>query len=169
MIHLIAGSTGAGKTFYSRQVALELKATVFSIDDLMKTLFWPEMPKDPDIKWFQENADWYRQRIERCENLVENLIWQGSKNGLNYILDLGFATAAHRKKFIAPAIENHIPCETHFLAIDKETRWARVETRNQEKPDTFAMHVDKGMFDYMESIFEEPTPQEGVPIKIISD
>lgn len=42
-----------------------------------------------------------------------------------------------------------------------------MQKRNTEKGSTFAMTVDRGMFDYMELIFEIPDSSEGVPIQKI--
>lgn len=40
-IHLICGSTGAGKTTYSARLSEQTGAVSFSIDDWMVTLFGP--------------------------------------------------------------------------------------------------------------------------------
>ena len=39
LIHLICGSTGAGKTTYARELATNIGGVVFSIDEWMVTLF----------------------------------------------------------------------------------------------------------------------------------
>jgi predicted kinase len=49
MAFLISGSTGAGKTTYSRKLAKERHALVFSIDEWMKTLFWMDAPQGGDL------------------------------------------------------------------------------------------------------------------------
>lgn len=48
-------------------------------------------------------------------------------------------------------------------------RWERVQNRNQNQGETFVMNVDRGMFDYMESIFQAPTKDEGALIHLITD
>ena len=42
LIHLICGSTGAGKTTYAKALAAKLGAVHFSIDQWMATLYWPD-------------------------------------------------------------------------------------------------------------------------------
>ena len=44
LIHLIWGSTGAAKTTYALQLAPELGAIRFSIDEWMAALFWMDSP-----------------------------------------------------------------------------------------------------------------------------
>ncbi len=39
-VHLIAGSTGAGKTTYARALAEQVGGVRFSIDEWMTALFW---------------------------------------------------------------------------------------------------------------------------------
>lgn len=70
MIYLVVGSTGAGKTTYSYKLSQDLPAVVYSIDHWMKKLYWPDMPTSPDIEWFQNNHQWYMDRIHRCENMI---------------------------------------------------------------------------------------------------
>ena len=41
---LVVGCTGAGKTTYARQLAAELGAVRFSIDEWMMALFGPDVP-----------------------------------------------------------------------------------------------------------------------------
>ena len=48
----------------------------------------------------------------------------------------------------------------HYLPISAEARWERVEKRNNEKGETFSLHVNREMFDFCEGIFEEPTEEE---------
>jgi len=47
------------------------------------------------------------------------------------------------------------PCELHWVDIPADIRWARVQGRNQNKGETFAMTVTRDMFDFMESEWEE--------------
>ena len=58
-IHLICGSTGAGKTTYALQLAEKLYAVRFSIDAWMAALFWMDTPQPLDPAWSIE-------RVERC-------------------------------------------------------------------------------------------------------
>ena len=48
----------------------------------------------------------------------------------------------------------------HFLDVDASERWRRVERRNDERGDTFHMTITRGMFDYIETIWEPPGKEE---------
>ena len=48
LIHLICGSTGAGKTTYAHELAKSIGGVVFSIDEWMVTLFGEDAPADLD-------------------------------------------------------------------------------------------------------------------------
>ncbi len=169
MITLIVGSTGAGKTTYSRKLAKELPAVVYSIDNWMKSLFGADMPEDPKPEWFHENHEWYVARIKRCEAQIKDLSKNRALIAQQSILDLGFSTKDHRKDFINFFSKENVPVTIHFLDIDKGERKRRVESRNREKGDTYVMEVDDSLFDFMEGIFEPPSDSEGVPVKVLNE
>lgn len=165
MIALIVGSTGAGKTTYSRDLAKRWPGVVYSIDDWMKSLYWPDMPSEPDMNWFSANHQWYVDRIGRCESVILREAIERARLNQKSILDLGFSTAEHRTRFIRTFNDLGIPVETHYLDLDADLRWKRVQERNSEKGSTFVMHVDRPMFEFMESIFEPPSASEGAPVR----
>jgi len=167
MVYIIAGSTGAGKTTYAKEFAKESLSAVYSIDDWMKALYWQDMPENPSNQWFIENNKWYTDRISRCEDLIFKNTLDRSSRDENTILDLGFSISEHRKKFIDLFLSHGVSIETHYVDVPADVRWKRVQKRNEEKGQTFAMTVDRQMFDFIESIFETPGPSEGAKIKII--
>lgn len=167
MIALIVGSTGAGKTTYSKKFGESWPGVVYSIDNWMKNLYGQDMPKDPPSNWYYENQKWYVGRIERCQNQIRELALEGALKGYNAILDLGFTTKDHRKSFIDFFSKHGISTEIHYLNISIEERKRRVQERNSTKGETFVMTVDDTLFDYMESIFEPPTEDEGAGIRTI--
>jgi hypothetical protein len=44
--------------------------------------------------------------------------------------------------------------------VPVEERWTRVEARNANKGETYAMEVDRSMFDFVETMWELPDPAE---------
>jgi hypothetical protein len=50
-IHLLCGSTGAGKTTHARDLVAQTGAVSFSIDAWMAALFWMDAPEPPDPAW----------------------------------------------------------------------------------------------------------------------
>lgn len=161
MIHLIVGNTGSGKTTYSNKLKYETNGVIFSIDKWNKTLFLPDK-KETD------GLDWFLERIERAEDIIQNLVAQLEDAGTDAILDLGLSKFKHRQKFRDFAHSNGFSITLHFLDIAKEVRYERIQKRNLEKGDTFEFEVTKENFDFMESWFEVPTQEEmkkGVTIK----
>ena len=153
MIHLIVGNTGSGKTTYCNQLKAQNKGVIFSIDSWNKTLFLPDK-KETD------GLDWFLQRIDRAEEMIQNLILQLENANTDSILDLGLSKFSHREKFRKFALENNIEFQFHYLNISKDERWQRVQNRNQEKGATFEFEVSLNDFNFMESWFEVPTNDE---------
>ena len=153
MIHLIVGNTGSGKTTYCNQLKAQNKGVIFSIDSWNKTLFLPDKKETDGLKWFL-------QRIDRAEEMIQNLILQLENANTDSILDLGLSKFSHREKFRKFALENNIEFQFHYLNISKDERWQRVQNRNQEKGATFEFEVSLNDFNFMESWFEVPTNDE---------
>ncbi len=153
MIHLIVGNTGAGKTSYSQKLKKENKGIIYSIDEWNNTLFMPDKTKEDGLNWFLE-------RINRVETLIEKLVLQSEESGLDSILDLGLSKFEHRQKFRNFAVKHNITCQLHYLNIPKEVRWKRVQNRNKNKGDTYQFNVTEHDFNFMENWFESPTASE---------
>ena len=153
IVHIVAGSTGAGKTTYSIALAQQDQAVRFSIDEWMGKLFWMDSPQPIQYEWAIE-------RINRCEEMIFSNVRQLAALGTSSVLDLGFTKAGHREKFYELARKHSIPFKLHFLDIPADERWQRVIERNTKKGDTFVMEVDRGMFDFMEGIWEPPAGNE---------
>ena len=153
MIHLIVGNTGSGKTSYAKELKKKTKGIIFSIDKWNKTLFFPDKEQT-------DGLDWFLERIERSEAIIQDLIIQLESSSYNSILDLGFSKVSHREKFRTFALENNFEIKMHFLDISKEIRLERIVKRNNEKGDTFEFEVSQENFDFMEKWFEEPNSTE---------
>lgn len=157
-IYLITGGTGAGKTTYSRQLAADVGAVRFSIDDWMTSLFWMDSP-DPI------SFDWAMSRINRAEAQMWETAQQILAANVSVIFDLGFTKRAHRQKFRDLAKIVNLPVLLHWLDIGKRERWHRVQSRNQEKGITFAMTVTVEMFEFMENEWESPASETHTKVK----
>jgi predicted kinase len=153
LIHLICGSTGAGKTTYTAQLASRLGAVSFSIDEWMRTLFWMDSPQPLD-------ADWSMERVGRCYAQIWATAHRIAERGVCCVLDAGLARAESRARFAGLAREAGLTVQLHFIDVPVEERWRRVEARNAEKGDTYQFEVTRQMFDFVESIWESPTDAE---------
>lgn len=153
LVHIVTGGTGAGKTHYSIRLAEKLGAMRFSIDDWMTRLFWMDAPQPPSFEWAMD-------RIGRCEAQIRAEVQALAGLGIASVLDLGFTKAEHREAFAFFAEEIGAGVTLHWIDVPAEVRWDRVLTRNRERGATYAMDVDRAMFDFMESEWEAPSMEE---------
>ncbi len=153
MIHLVCGSTGAGKTTYAEKLSRQLGALHLSIDDWMVGLFTPDKPERPDWQWIDE-------RVTRCERQMVATALQLGHLGVPSVLDLGLQRADQRQRVAAPAMAAGLGVHLHFLDVDAAERWRRVEGRNDERGETFRLTVTRPMFDFIETIWQPPGADE---------
>jgi predicted kinase len=152
-IIIVTGSTGAGKTSYAIELATRLRGVRFSIDDWMTTLFWMDSPQPIEF-------DWAMARIARCEAQILEQVAALSALGIPTILDLGFTRVDHRARFADEARTLGMTCSLHWVDVPTDERWRRVQQRNREQGKTFAMTVDRAMFDFMEGQWQPPSDDE---------
>ncbi|MEH6556299.1 MAG: AAA family ATPase [Oceanicoccus sp.] len=159
VIHLICGSTGAGKSTYAKMLSNDIGAIYFSIDDWMTALFGPDVDNVMDWKWISE-------RVLRCENQMISTACALAETGVSSILEIGLQQASKREK-VTSVVAKKSGCtlQTHFLDIDAAERWRRVEQRNTEKGETFKLEVTRDMFDFFEAMWEPPSEQELLSFK----
>ncbi|QOD61605.1 ATP-binding protein [Polaribacter haliotis] len=153
MIHLLVGNTGAGKSTYANKLKLEVNGFVFTLDKWNKILFFPD-------KTEKDGLDWFLERIDRAELVMQDAILQLEKLKVDSILDVGLSKFSHREKFRKFAEENNLKVKTHFLDISKEIRKERILKRNTEKGETFEFEVTEDNFEFMEDWFETPSKEE---------
>lgn len=152
-IHLICGSTGAGKTTYARKLAAQIGAVHFSIDEWMAALYWMDASQPIDPAWALE-------RVERCYAQIWTVAEQVARRGVPAILDFGFQASELRSRFRRLAAEAGLQTKLHFLDIPVEERWHRVQQRNGDGSGQLAFAINREMFDYVESIWEPPSEDE---------
>jgi predicted kinase len=152
-VHLVCGSTGAGKTTYAKALADRARGIRFSIDEWMANLFWADAPPAASFPWALE-------RTGRCEAQMLAVAEQLVARGVDVVLDVGLARREHRDRLRFRALAMGAEVKMHYLDVDRDTRRARVQRRNTERTDTYAFHVTDEMFDYMESYFEPPSDDE---------
>lgn len=153
LVILVTGGTGAGKTTYARTLAENIGGVRFSIDDWTTELFWMDAPSPPDFNWIMA-------RIARCETRIRSMASEVLSRGLPVVLDLGFTKSEHRRSFIDWADAQGYPARIDHVQLPAQTRWVRVQGRNTERGNTFAMEVTREMFDFMESEWEPVTEDE---------
>lgn len=155
LIHLVCGSTGAGKTTYALALAAQQGGIRFSIDEWMAALFWPDAPQPIDAAWAME-------RVERCYGRIWATAAEVAARGVPCVLDLGFTRADSRARFAGLAKDAGLGVRLHLLDLPAEERWRRVQARNAGAGATrhLAFPISREMFDYVEGLWEPPTTEE---------
>lgn len=154
-VHLLCGSTGAGKTSYGRRLAGEIGGILFSIDEWMTALFWPDSPDPIDPVWAME-------RVARCKTLIWKTAVDLARAGTAPILEIGLTTAASRQEIAGWAAEAGLPVQLHFVDVPTEERWRRVDARNHDGGEggQLSFAVTREMFDFVEGMWEPPGEAE---------
>jgi len=154
-MHFICGSTGAGKTTYAIKICEEIGAVRYSIDAWMTALFWKDAPKPLDPAWSIE-------RVERCHSLMWRTASEVAARGPPVVLDWGFGGARQRAHYAGLAANASLQVKLHVLDVPAEERWKRVQLRNDVRGETEhpPFDIDREMFDFVESMWEPPTPAE---------
>jgi predicted kinase len=153
LLHLVCGSTGAGKTTYALTLSRELGAVHFSIDEWMMTLYGPDRPTPMELPWML-------RRIERCEQQMAALALQLGRNGTPSVLDISLLRQDDRRKWAELAAQAGLGVQLHFVDVAAEERWRRVTQRNEQRGETYRLTVTRPMFDYIDSIWQPPTDHE---------
>jgi len=151
--HLVAGSTGAGKSTFARELVQRVGGVRFSIDEWMNALYWMDCPLKNDFPWAIE-------RIARCEAQIAAVATQLAAVGVDAVLDLGFTLRSHRAEWLQRARAARIACELHVLDVPAEERWTRVSERNRGESATYSFAVTREMFAFMETRWEVPDADE---------
>ena len=162
IVHLICGSTGAGKTTYANGLAKNKGAIKLILDEWMQDLFGADFP-DPIY------YEWAIKRVERCEDHALKLCKQLIAKNQEVIFDFGFFKYNQREKIRTACIDFGAEVKLHYLQVDPEIRWERVEHRNKIKGDTYSLDVTRGMFDFCEDLFEELNHQEVISCIVIKN
>ena len=153
MIHIVFGATGAGKTTYAMQLAQELQAIRFSVDDWMKGLFFPDIKAEIEYSWALE-------RVNRCEEQIWQVAQQVLGQGTPVVLEVSMTSKEQRDKQRQRAEQYGFDYSIYFLDVAQATRRDRVRQRNSEQGQTYSFEVTDDMFDFVEALFESPDEDE---------
>jgi predicted kinase len=151
--HLIAGSTGAGKSTLARDLVERTGGVRFAIDEWMQALYWMDCPEKNDFPWALE-------RVRRCEAQIAAVAVELARAGVDAVLDLGFTTKAQRLAWLERGRAAGVAVKLHVLEVPVEERWERVCERNQGASATYSFSVSREMFDAMEAMWELPDASE---------
>lgn len=152
-IHLVVGSTGAGKSTLALELARRHAAVPFTIDEWMRQLFHPDRPQDAGY-------DWYAPRIGRALEMIWGVAVDLARVGTPSVLEIGMTQRAARAAFYRRVEQAGLRLALHVAEAPANVRWQRVEARNQSRDGTFSLEVTREMFDFVEQMWEPPNDDE---------
>ena len=152
-VHLLCGSTGAGKTTYGRVLADEIGGVLFTVDEWMTALFWMDAPQPIERAWAIV-------RLDRCVTLIWRTATALARCGTPPILEIGLTTRIARARIAAWAARDGVRLKLHYLDVPAEERWSRVEGRNQQPGSQLAFQITRDHFDFVEAMWEPPSTEE---------
>ena len=146
----ICGKICSGKTYYAKKLAVNEKAVIISIDEIMLRI--------PRIDSSDEHDKVSLKLEEYCYEKTEEII----NCGINVILDWGFWARSFRKYVSDYFSKREIKYEWHYIDVSDEA-WVRyIEKRNkmvvEEKVQAY--YLDEGLMNKLISKFEKPTQNE---------
>ena len=157
VVHIVCGSTGAGKTTYSLRLADDLGAIRFSLDDWMTALFWMDLPSASEPAWAFE-------RVDRCQIQIWSVVKDLAARDIPSVLDFGFVRRQDRMTIANLAAAESLSVKLHYLDAPADIRWERVQARNVAQGQNFRFEIPRERFDYTESIWQPPSEAELVEL-----
>lgn len=153
-VHLLCGLVGAGKTTYARQLAAELPAVRFSLDEWMLRLY-PYRYDDPE----------YVAHLDTCQDLIWDVAGQVLALGHDVVLDWNQWSRDRRSQCRQRAEAAGYGVLLHHLDVPVETAIARAVARGDR---AHSHHLDEAAVRHVATIFQPPAPDEGIAIRTIT-
>ncbi len=151
---MICGRLCSGKSTLAKKLSQERRAIILSCDEISLMLFPEGLGCDHDAM------------TEKIKRYLLSKATEILSTGTDVILEWGFWTYASRKETRAYFEALGYECELYYLCVD-EAEWARrIEARNKDikSGQLNEYYVDAGLLSKANSLFEEPTADEGYTI-----
>ena len=152
-VHIVEGPVGAGKTTFARQLGRTYKTPPLILDDWMVRLFSADRPE-------QDIWPWYAVRKQRCIDQIWTLAVGLLDSENHAIVELGLLRSQDRRDFYSRIKQAGFDFRIYVLDAPAEERWQRVQKRNSEKGETFAMEVSQDIFALASQMWESPDTDE---------
>jgi len=143
-LHLMVGLPCSGKTTTAKKLEKEYNALLLTTDK------W-------HIKLFGNEAIEIEKDHDKKHERVEEMLWEIAKRvlilGVDVILDFGFWGKAERIYFKDKSKELGIKFKIHYMNIEKDELYKRLDERNKELPEG-AFRIPKENMDEYIKIFQ---------------
>lgn len=116
---LTCGLPGAGKTELARQLAADRGAVRLTKDEWL---------------WALGRTPWDEVSREKVEHELWRLAQEILRLGLSVVLDFGLWARTERDGMRSAARGLGVGVELHFLDVETDELWRRIEARNAEPP-----------------------------------
>jgi predicted kinase len=104
--------------------------------------------------------EWWAERCKRCSERIWSVCQDVLAQHVDVVLDFGFPSVAHRDEYRRLALQVGAGVHLHIVTADAPLRWERVQARNRDQRETFALIVTEGMFGGSEAWWEPPSDIE---------
>jgi len=159
-LHLMVGLPCSGKTTKARILEKEYNALLLTTDK------W-------HIKLFGNEAIEIEKDHDKKHERVEEMLWEIAKRvlilGIDVILDFGFWGKSERIYFKDKSKEMGIKFKIHFMNIEKDELYKRLDERNKKLPEGAFKITKENMDEYIKTFqpVEEDEYIEGIKSKKI--
>lgn len=144
------GKICAGKSTYAEKICNENNGLIFSVDEIMLTVFG------------QDAGERHDEYVEKIKKYLLEKSCKAVFQGIDIVLDWGLWTAVERKNIREFYQRHGIECEIHYIEICDKTWKERIEKRNRlvTEGETDAYYIDEMLAKKLDSVFEEPEKHE---------
>lgn len=147
---LICGKICSGKSTYAKQLRIDNKAVLLSIDEIMLAMFGLYV------------GDKHDEYVDKTEKYLFNKSLEIIETGIDVIFDLGLWTKDERKYAKEFYSSRGIEHEIHYISISDATWKERLGKRNRAvlEGEIMAYPVDDNLAAKFGAIFEMPDRDE---------
>lgn len=153
-LHLLCGKIAAGKSTLAKALVAEHAAILLSEDAWLAQLYPGEILSITD----------YLRFAQRIRGVLEPLVVDLLKSGVNVVLDFPANTLANREWLLCLAQGAGVPHRLHYLELDDATCRARLHARNARGAHDFA--ATNAEFELITRHFCVPSVDEGLVIEV---
>ncbi|MGH3471106.1 MAG: AAA family ATPase [Nocardioidaceae bacterium] len=156
-VHVLAGLNGSGKSTHARRLEKERPAVRFSLDEWMLRLH--------QIRYDDPS---YPALADRCVSLIWDTAQQVLVTGTDVVLDWNQWSRARRRFWRERAGAAGHRLVLHHLTAPLDTAIHRAEQRANLAPSD-SHNLDAAAVRHLADLFESPTPDEGIEVRIVND